>query len=177
MPSFMPIGPKLWALKGYIHTDRQTHRETVLLLLYRLALRGTSCNFKLALRGYSVASLPRNFQKKSVSQSTQNGLKRIKMQKKKKIYPFDALCAQRSERRSATTTSTVALLNQALRFALALLGRFAPSGFALRARYLPHVTPKVPRSVHAKFHADWSKTVGAGGIHTHTQTVLLLLYR
>ena len=51
-------------------------------------------------------------------------------------------------------------------FALALLGRFAPSGFALRARYLPDVTPRVPRSVHAKFHADWSKTVGARGIHT-----------
>ena len=30
MPSFMPIGPKLWALEGYIHT--------VLLLLYRLLL-------------------------------------------------------------------------------------------------------------------------------------------
>ena len=31
MPSFVSIGPKLWALEGYIHTDRQT----VLLLLYR----------------------------------------------------------------------------------------------------------------------------------------------
>ena len=50
MPSFMPIGPKLWALEGY--------RQTVLLLLYRLALPVTSCLFRLALRGYLFASLP-----------------------------------------------------------------------------------------------------------------------
>ena len=30
--------------------------------------------------------------------------------------------------------------------------------------YLPHVTRRVPRSVPAKFHADWSNTVGARGI-------------
>ena len=36
--------------------------------------------------------------------------------------------------------------------------------------YLPDVTPRVPRGVHAKFHADWSKTVGVRGIHTDTQT-------
>ena len=47
-----------------------------------------------------------NFRKKSVSQSTRNALKRIKMQKKKKkkkkkkIYPFDRLRAK-PERRSA----------------------------------------------------------------------------
>ena len=35
MPSFMPIGPKLWALEGLTHTVTQTHRQTVLLLLYR----------------------------------------------------------------------------------------------------------------------------------------------
>ena len=60
--------------------------------LKRLALRVTT---RLALRGYSVASLPRRFalafsvaslprnlkKKKSVSQSTQNGLKCIKMPK------------------------------------------------------------------------------------------------
>ena len=70
----------------------------LLLLAYRLAPR----TFQLALRGYSVASLPRasrfararfalraheNFQKKSMSQSTQNSLKYVKMQKKK-FYPF-----------------------------------------------------------------------------------------
>ena len=59
MPSFMPIGPKLWALEGYIHTDRHTDRQTVLLLLYRLAYRLAPRTFQLALRGYSVASLPR----------------------------------------------------------------------------------------------------------------------
>ena len=54
-----------------------------------------------------------------------------------------------------------------LGFALALLVRFASSGFAIRARYLPYDTPRVPRSVHAKFHADRTKTVGARGIHTY----------
>ena len=91
-------------------------------------MRVTSSFFSLALRGYSVASLPRRFalrarilgrfapskfKKKSVSQSTQNGLKRIKMQKKFFI-PF---C---SERRSATLPSpAVASLPRASRFALA----------------------------------------------------------
>ena len=47
---------------------------------------------------------------------------------------------------------------------------------------LPHVTPRVPRSVHAKFHADCSKTVGGRGIHTnrHTHTnrqTVILIYR
>ena len=51
-------------------------------------------------------------------------------------------------------------------FALALLSRFAPSSFALRARYLPHNTPRVPRSVYAKFHDDQIKTMGARGIQT-----------
>ena len=49
----------------------------------------------------------------------------------------------------------LASLPRASRFALAIL---------------PQVTRRVPRSVHAKFHADWSKTVGARGIHTHRQT-------
>ena len=36
--------------------------------------------------------------------------------------------------------------------------------------YLPHVTPRVPRSFHAKFHADWTKTVGTRGMNTDGQT-------
>ena len=28
MPSFMPIGLKLWALEGYRQTDRQTDKQT-----------------------------------------------------------------------------------------------------------------------------------------------------
>ena len=44
----------------------------------------------------------------------------------------------------------------------------SPSGEA--QPYLPHVTRRVPRSVHAKFHADWTKTVGARGIQTDKQT-------
>ena len=44
--------------------------------------------------------------------------------------------------------------------------------------YLSHVTPRNPRSVHDKFHADWSKTVGARGIHPdrHTESPPLILY-
>ena len=52
---------------------------------------------------------------------------------------------------------------------------YAPSGVAQSPSskaqfYLPHVTCRVPRSVHAKFHADWTKTVGARGIQTDRQT-------
>ena len=44
----------------------------------------------------------------------------------------------------------------------------SPSGDA--QPYLPHVTHRVPRSVHAKFLADRTKTVGARGIQTNKQT-------
>ena len=52
---------------------------------------------------------------------------------------------------------------------------YAPSGVAQSPSgeaqpYLPHVTRRVPRSVHAKFHADWTKTVGARGIRTNRQS-------
>ena len=43
--------------------------------------------------------------------------------------------------------------------------------------YLPHVTSRVPRSVHAKFHDNWSKTIGARGIHTDRSTDSPLLCR
>ena len=40
-----------------------------------------------------------------------------------------------------------------------------------RSATLPqHVTRMIPRSVHAKFHADWTKTVGARGIQTNRQS-------
>ena len=61
---------------------------------------------------------------------------------KKKIYPFDRI------RASCVAQSAS--------------GEVQP--------YLPHVTRRVPRSVHAKFHADWTKTVGARGIQTNKQT-------
>ena len=52
---------------------------------------------------------------------------------------------------------------------------FVPSGVAQSRSgeaqpYLPHVTCRVPRSVYAKFHVDWTKTVGARGIHTNKRT-------
>ena len=166
MPSFMPIGPKLWVLEGYIHTDTQT--VLLLLNLYRQALRVTLCLFRLALWDYSVALLPRasrshlvcfdgrhfalcvheNFLKKSGSQSTRNALKPIEMQKKN-CYPFDQI--------------------RASRLAQCASGKLQP--------YLPHVTSRVPRSVHAKFPKLWALV---GLTHTvtqtHRQTVLLLLY-
>ena len=58
---------------------------------------------------------------------------------KKLFYPYDRL---RAEQRSAKSEAQP---------------------------YLPHFTRRVPRSVHAKFHADWTKTVGARGIQTNTQ--------
>ena len=42
----------------------------------------------------------------------------------------------------------------------------------LRARYLPHNTPSVPRSIHAKFHHDRIKTMGARGIKTYKHTYI-----
>ena len=41
----------------------------------------------------------------------------------------------------------------------------SPSGEA--QLYLPQVTPRVPRSVHAKFYADRTKTVVRRGILRH----------
>ena len=53
-----------------------------------------------------------------------------------------------------------------------ILGRFAPSGFVLcNFTYLYSMSHqcRVPRSVHAKFHADLTKTVGARGIQSDRQ--------
>ena len=58
--------------------------------------------------------------------------------KKQKKNPFDLLCALRVAQ--------------------------SPSGEA--QPYLPNVTPRVLRSVHAKFHVNWTKTVVAKGIQT-----------
>ena len=74
-----------------------------------------------------------------MSQSTRNILKPIEMQKK--IYPIELL--------------------RASSIAQSLNSEAQP--------YLPHVTPRIARSVHAKFHADRNKTVGARGIHTNKQ--------
>ena len=59
--------------------------------------------------------------------------------------------------------------------------RYALSASSKAQLYLLHVTLRVKRSVRTKFHADWSKAVGARVIHTDRQTdgqtVLLILYR
>ena len=74
-----------------------------------------------------------------MSQSTQNALKRIEMQKK--------------------------IFTPLTDYAQSASGEAQP--------YLPHVTRMVPRSVHAKFHADWTKTVGAIGIHTDRAILII----
>ena len=73
-----------------------------------------------------------------MSQSTRNALKRIEMQKNF-FYPFNLL--------------------RALRVAQ------SPSGEA--QLYLHQITSRVPRSVHAKFHHDRIKTMGARGPMTN----------
>ena len=103
------------------------------------------------------ASRSQKFFKKCVSQSTQNGLKRIEMQKKI-LYPFDSLRTLRVAQREAKRKLSYRC------------SRFTPSGLALRTRYLPHDTPRVPRSVHAKFHHDRIETMGVRGIQTYIHT-------
>ena len=94
-----------------------------------------------SLARVSCFALTKIFEKKrTVSQSTQNSLKRIEIQKK-----FTSMTD------------------------------YAPSGVVQNPSgeaqpYLPHVTRGVPMSVHAKFHADWTKNGGARGIQTNKQT-------
>ena len=71
---------------------------------------------------------PSKFKKKSVSHSTQNGLKHIEMQKKI-FYPFDSLHALRVAQRATKPNLTYPC------------GRFAPSGFALHVRILSRFAP------------------------------------
>ena len=103
----------------------------------RLALRGysvASLPWRFALRAsrfalaFSVASLPRNFQKKKCVSINSKWSKTHKNAKKKKFTLLTGFArSERSERRSATFTYPC--------------GRFAPSGFALRARILSRFSP------------------------------------
>ena len=77
------------------------------------------------------ASRSRKFKKKIVSQSTQNGLKRIEMQKKF-FYPFDSLRFARS----AASDGAQPYLPLRL-FHARILSRFAPSGFAIATYPMP----------------------------------------
>ena len=97
----------------------------------------------------------------------------------KKFLPLcRALRSLRYARSATLPTPAVASLprasrshSQALRsIGLCACASWSLRSLGLRARYLPHVTPRVQRSVHAKVHADWTKTVGARGIHTHRHT-------
>ena len=93
-----------------------------------------------SLAHISRFALTKIFKKKSLSQSIQNVLKRIEMLKK--CIPLTHY-APRGVAQSPSGKAQLSLL---------------------------HVTPRVPRSVHAKFHVDWTKTVGAREIHTNRQT-------
>ena len=72
--------------------------------------------------------------------------------------------------RLALRVYSVASLPRRIALRARILGCFAPSGFA--PRYLPHDTPRVLRSVHAKFHHDLIKTMGARGIQTYIHTYI-----
>ena len=84
-------------------------------------------------------------------QSTRNAPKRIEMQKKKKKKQNKKKKQKRKPQKLTSLTD--------LHFAQSLSGAVQP--------YLPHVTPRVQRSIHTKFHADQSKTVGPRGIRTN----------
>ena len=64
--------------------------------------------------------------------------------KKKECYPFDPLHAS----------------------------RIAQSPIVKTQLYLPHVTRRVPRSVHAKIHADWTKFLKKKMMSQSTQNAL-----
>ena len=129
---------------------------------------------RLALRNYSVALLPKRFALRAriLGRFVPSHFALTKIFKKKSVppinsewskthrnaknfYPFDSLRALRVAQQEAERNLTYPC------------GLFAPSGFALRAGYLPHDTPRVQRSVHAKFHHDRIKTIGARGIQTY----------
>ena len=91
-------------------------------------MRVTFSLFRLALRGYWVALLPRALRSHS--------------------WLLQSLGLRVSHSHSQSLCS----------LELRTSGKVQP--------YLLHDTPRVPRSVHAKFHHDRIKTMGAKGIHT-----------
>ena len=160
MPSFMPIWTKVPALEGYIHTDRQK----TFLLLVLLALRVTSCLFRLALRGYSVASLP--WASHSHSQSIRSlglralrshpqSLRSLKIEKKKCVSidikwskthknakkNFNPLT--RFARSAASGEAQPHLPLRSLRSLACILSRFAP--WASRSRFSLASLPRASR--------------------------------
>ena len=113
-----------------------------------------------------------------MSQSTQNALNRIEMQKKN-FLPLLTHVAQNSRKFkkksvSQLTRNSLKRIEMQKNFFTPLtdyaLSRVAQSASGEAQPYLPHVTRRVPRSVNAKFHADWTKTVGSRGIQTNKQT-------
>ena len=139
-------------------------------LLYLLALRVTLCLFKPALRGYSVTSLP--WASRSHSRSLWS-LGLCASHSHSQLLRSLGLCASHSHSQSLRSLVNVKIFDKKcvsinskcyethkkLSYPFDMIhGKLQP--------YLPHVTPRVPISVHA----DWSKTVGARGIHTHTQS-------
>ena len=156
--------------------------------------------FQLALRGYSVASLPRALRFALASRSLRSHTfcaSRSQKFWKKKCVSIDSKC---SETRKNAKKFFCPFLTRSAKFAKIfekkkcvsidskcsethrnakkivypfdrLRGlRVAQSASGEAQPYLPHVTRRVPRSAHAKFHADWTKTVGARGIQTNKQT-------
>ena len=71
MPSFMPIGLKLWALEGYGRTDRRKEGQSYFN------------NTSLQARSSDLPASPAGL----LGRFAPSGLKRVKMQKKK-FLPF-----------------------------------------------------------------------------------------
>ena len=114
---------------------------------------------RLALRGYSVASLPRRFAltkifKKKKCVSIDSKWSKTHRNAKRNFYPFDLLCALCVAQRAAKCNLTYPC------------GRFAPSGFAL-ATY-PMTLPGSQRVSMPSFMTIGSKLWALEGYkHTH----------
>ena len=164
---------------------------------YLLAYRPAPRTFQLALRGYSVASLPRASRSHLARFARARfALRAHKIFQKKKCVSIDSKFSE--SRKNAKKFFLPLLTHYALRAtrevhenfrkkkkSVSQSSRNALKRIEMKKKiftpltdyasgeaqpYLPHVTRRVPRSVHAKFHADWTKTVGARGIQTNRQT-------
>ena len=151
-----------------------------------LRLRGLLCLFALALRGYSVASLPLALQfglrARILNHFAPSGFVLC-------VYILSCFTPSGFTLTSCSLRSSVFLA-----FLSQIFGKKRVSHSTLNAlkridmqkkTFYPYdplcaslvaqspsseAQPYLPRSVHTKFHANWTKTVGARGIQTNRQT-------
>ena len=133
-----------------------------LVLAYRPAMR----IFQLALRSYSVASLPQASRSHLACFARASYGLRANENLKKKCVSIDSKCSER--RKNANKKKKKKKKNKIK--IVSPLTHYAQSASVEAQPYLPHVTRRVPRSVHAKFHDVLTKIVGDRRIHTDRQT-------